>query len=175
MTTSSLLSIIIEPRIKLLEKFCSMKQIDKCEFYYRLEEKIMRTHPKQMLILWFTAFTFLGASCEQEPIIGPDPGKEPISVSFTITGQAATSTMLSVQGKVKNTGSNTITAYWYVEGQFYGDNTFTLLLGGDVTTMNIPLNPGVETLWTLEFSDPNIAEGDYPNFAVKDLVAYYNK
>ena len=77
--------------------------------------------------------------------------------------------------KVKNTGSNTITAHWFVEGQFYSDNTYTLLLGGDVTTINLPLNPGVETLWNLELSDPDIAEGNYPNFAVKDLVAYYTK
>ena len=136
----------------------------------------MRTNNKSLLILLIIiALTFLGSSCEEDPIIGPDPGKDPISVSFTVTSQQVTSTKLSVSGKVKNTGSSTITTHWFVEGQFYADNTFTLLLGGDVTTINLPLNPGVETLWNLELSDPDIAEGNYPNFAVKDLVAYYTK
>jgi len=136
----------------------------------------MRTYNKSLLIiLIIAALTFLGSSCEEDPIIGPDPGKDPIRVSFTITSQLVTSSKLSVSGKVKNIGSNTITAHWYVEGQFYADNTYTLLLGGDVTTINLPLNPGVETLWNLELSDPDIAEGNYPNFALKDLVAYYTK
>ncbi len=136
----------------------------------------MRTFNKSLLItLIITALTFLGSSCEQDPVIGPDPGKDPIRVTFTITSQLVTSNKLSVSGKVKNTGSSTITAYWYIEGQFYADNTYTLLLGGDVTTINLPLNPGVETLWNLELSDPDIAEGNYPNFALKDLVAYYTK
>ena len=134
----------------------------------------MRTYNKSSVkILIIAALTFLGSSCEQDPVIGPDPGKDPIRVTFTVTSQQVTSTKLSVSGKVKNTGSSTITSYWYVEGQFYADNTYTLLLGGDVTTINLPLNPGVETLWNLELSDPDIAEGNYPNFAVKDLVAYY--
>ena len=136
----------------------------------------MRTNNKSLpIILIIAALTFLGSSCEQDPVIGPDPGKDPIRVTFTITSQLVTSTRLSVSGKVKNTGSSTITAYWYIEGQFYADNTYTLLLGGDVTTINLPLNPGVETLWNLELSDPDIAEGNYPNFALKDLVAYYTK
>jgi hypothetical protein len=136
----------------------------------------MKTNNKSLLIiLIIIALTLLGSSCEQDPVIGPDPGKDPIRVTFTITSQLVTSTKLSVSGKVKNTGSSTITAYWYIEGQFYADNTYSLLLGGDVTTINLPLNPGVETPWNLELSDPNIAEGNYPNFAIKDLVAYYTK
>ncbi|MGB5849611.1 MAG: hypothetical protein WBH40_14050 [Ignavibacteriaceae bacterium] len=137
----------------------------------------MRTYNNKSLVtmLVIATLTFLGSSCEQDPIIGPDPGKDPIRVSFTITSQLVTSTKLSVSGRVKNIGSNTITAYWYIEGQFYADNTYSLLLGGDVTTINLPLNPGVETLWNLELSDPEIAEGNYPNFAVRDLVAYYTK
>jgi hypothetical protein len=147
-------------------------------FYHIIlqEEMNMRTYNKSSVkILIIAALTFLGSSCEQDPVIGPDPGKDPIRVTFTVTSQQVTSTKLSVSGKVKNTGSSTITAYWYVEGQFYADNTYSLLLGGDVTTINLPLNPGVETLWNLELSDPDIAEGNYPNFAIKDLVAYYTK
>jgi hypothetical protein len=140
------------------------------------EEIIMKTYNKSLIIILIVvALAFLGSSCEEDPVIGPDPGKDPIRVTFTITSQQVTSTKLSVSGRVKNTGSSTITAYWYIEGQFYADNTYTLLLGGDVTTINLPLNPGVETLWNLELSDPDIAEGNYPNFAVRDLVAYYTK
>ena len=136
----------------------------------------MRTYNISLVtMLIIAALAFLGSSCEEDPIIGPDPGKDPIRVTFTVTSQLVTSTKLSVSGKVKNTGSSTKTAHWYIEGQFYSDNTYTLLLGGDVTTINLPLNPGVETLWNLELSDPDIAEGNYPNFAVRDLVAYYTK
>ena len=153
--------------------------MEKMDNFYKIiqyEEMKMRTINKPLLIiLIIAALTFLGSSCEEDPIIGPDPGKEPIRVTFTVTSQLVTSTKLSVSGKVKNIGSNTITAHWYVEGQFYSDNTYTLLLGGDVTTINLPLNPGVETLWNLELSDPDIAEGNYPNFAIRDLVAYYTK
>ena len=153
--------------------------MEKMDNFYQIiqqEEMKMRTFNKPfIIILIIAALTFLGSSCEEDPIIGPDPGKDPIRVSFTITSRLVTSSKLSVSGKVKNIGSNTITSHWYIEGQFYADNTYTLLLGGDVTTINLPLNPGVETLWNLELSDPDIAEGNYPNFAVRDLVAYYTK
>ena len=39
--------------------------------------------------------------------------------------------------------------------------------------MNVSLDPGVETLWTLHFSEDNIIESDYPNFRVCHLRAYY--
>jgi len=64
---------------------------------------------------------------------------------------------------------------WYIDGEFYADSTKKLILGGDVTSMNIPLNTGVETIWTLELSDPNIAEGSYPDFVVANLRAYYRE
>ncbi|RKY90360.1 MAG: hypothetical protein DRQ01_09300, partial [Ignavibacteriae bacterium] len=78
-------------------------------------------------------------------------------------------------GTVKNTGSADITPPWYIEGQFYADSTLTLKLGGDNTRITVPLEPGVQTLWSLTFSDPNIAEGDYPNFRVSNMRAYYNE
>ena len=135
----------------------------------------MKTNKISLIIVLLITLTFLGSSCEEDPIIGPDPDKEPIRVRFTVTSRTVTSTKLYVSGKVKNIGSGTITPYWYIEGQFYADNTFTLLLGADVTTINLPLDPGVETLWNLELSDPDIAEGNYPNFAVGNMIAYYDK
>lgn len=135
----------------------------------------MKTYKIFLITMTLLTLTFLGSSCEEDPIIGPGPDKEPIRVRFTVTSRTVTSTKLYVSGRVKNIGSSTITPYWYIEGQFYADNTFTLLLGADVTTINLPLDPGVETLWNLELSDPDIAEGNYPNFAVGDLIAYYDK
>ena len=138
----------------------------------------MRTYKKSLqIILVIVALTFFGSSCEQsDPIVGSNQGITVINhVSFTITDLVTSSSSLTASGTVKNTGSSKITPSWYIEGQFYSDSTLTLKLGGDNTRKTIPLEGAVETIWTLTFSDPNIAEGDYPNFRVSNLRAYYNE
>ncbi len=126
------------------------------------------------------SLTFLGSSCENGngngTIVGSTQGNTNINnVSFIITELEVFSNSLKASGTVKNTGSANITPPWYIEGQFYADSTLTLKLGGDNTRITVPLEPGVQTLWSLTFSDPNIAEGDYPNFRVSSMRAYYNE
>ena len=138
----------------------------------------MRTYKKSLLLMLIVlALTFLGSSCEtSDPIVGSNQGITVINhVSFTITDLVTSSSSLTASGTVKNTGSSKITPAWYIEGQFYADSTLTLKLGGDNTRITVPLESGVETIWSLTFSDPNIAEGDYPNFRVSNLRAYYNE
>jgi hypothetical protein len=118
----------------------------------------------------------LGASCEEgnSTVVGSNQGNTDITnVSFTVTQLVGSSSSLKASGTVKNTGSVQIKSPWYVECQFYADSTLTLKLGGNRTQISVPLEPGVETLWSITFSSQNIAEGDYPNFRVSNMRAYY--
>jgi hypothetical protein len=137
----------------------------------------MKTHiTYPLLVSLFLYLIFIGASCESsDPIVG-DPGVPVITnVSFKITALNVSSDRLSASGTVRNNSSVKITPPWNIEGQFYADSTLTLKLGGDVTRISVPLERGVETLWTLDFSSQNISEGNYPNFRVSGLRAYYNE
>ena len=137
----------------------------------------MKTNPTNLLLISLILYVILiGSYCEtSDPIVG-DPGVPVIAnVSFNITGLNASNDKLTATGTVKNNSSVRITPPWNIEGQFYADSTFTLKLGGDVTRITVPLEQGVETLWTLNFSSANISEGNYPNFRVSGLRAYYNE
>lgn len=125
--------------------------------------------------LIFTAIAVLFLfSCDNDNVVGSDEGVIQINnVVFTVTDRTVSSNKLTATGTIKNNGSSKISPLWYIDGEFYADSTQKLILGGDVTSMNIPLNAGVETIWTLELSDPDIAEGNYPEFVVTNLRAYY--
>ena len=125
------------------------------------------------IIMAFSAILF-SVSCDNDNVVGSDEGVIQINdVVFTVTDRTVSSNKLTATGTVKNTGSSKISPLWYIDGEFYADSNKTLILGGDVRSMNIPLNAGVETIWTLELSDPDIAEGNYPDFVVANLRAYY--
>lgn len=135
---------------------------------------------KRKLLIVFSAvllnLLFLAASCETDPVVGSDEGIKVINqVSFKITQLETSSSSLTATGTVKNTGPAKITSPWYVEGQFYADSTFTLKLGGDNDRITVPLESGVQTVWTLVFSDPDISEGQYQNFRVSNVRAFYDK
>ena len=141
------------------------------------EMKMKKSKLALLLLAVIFSLTFLGSSCENsDPVVGSEVGVTVINhVFFTNSGLETSSSSLIASGTVKNTGSSKITPTWYIEGQFYADSTLTLKLGGDNTRITVPLEPGVQTLWSLTFSDPNIAEGDYPNFRVSNMRAYYNE
>lgn len=128
------------------------------------------------LIIFFSIL-LLGSSCENgnNTVVGSTQGNTDINnVSFTVTQLEVSSTSLKASGTVKNTGTSTISSPWYLEAQFYSDSTLTLKLGGNNTRIGVPLESGLQTIWTITFSDPNIAEGDYPNFRVSNFRAFYN-
>ena len=119
-----------------------------------------------------------GSSCNDESgntVVGTTQGNTDINyVSFTVTELEVSSSSLKASGTVKNNGNKTITSPWYVEAQFYTDSTLSLKLGGNRTQIGVPLEAGVQTIWSITFSDPDIAEGNYPNFRVSNFRAYYN-
>jgi len=139
----------------------------------------MKNHKYLMLIISSVFFLLVtGSSCDEDggsTVVGNTYGNTNINnVNFIITELEVTSSSLKASGTVKNTGTNTITSPWYIEAQFYADSTYSLKLGGNRTQIGVPLETGVQTIWSITFSDPDIAEGDYPNFRVSNFRAYYN-
>ena len=136
-------------------------------------------HYKNLILIVSSVLllVFTGASCEDESgntVVGTTQGNTDIkTVSFIVTELEVTSSSLKASGTVKNTSTKTITSPWYVETQFYSDSTYSLKLGGNRTRIGVPLEAGVQTVWSITFSDPDIAEGDYPNFCVSNFRAYY--
>ena len=131
------------------------------------------SHMSKLAII-LICLLYLGCE-DSSPVVGSADVNPITYASFTVTGYQATGTELSATGRVRNNGSARISPTWYIEGIFYSDSTLTLQFGGRNTTMNVSLDPGVETIWTLEFSDGNIIESDYPDFRVDNLRAYYRQ
>lgn len=142
-----------------------------------MEEK-MKYLKYMTLIFSFLFFLLItGSSCNDDSgntVVGTTQGNTDINnVSFNVTELEVSSSSLKASGTVMNTGNTTITSPWYIEAQFYADSTYTLKLGGNRTQIGVPLESGIQTVWSITFSDPDIAEGDYPNFRVSNFRAYY--
>ena len=84
--------------------------------------------------------------------IGSDDVMELTNLEFTIFEREVTNTAMIVQGTVINTGTIKVSSPWYIEGMFYSDTTFTIILGGDDEKKNVPLEPGVGINWTLSYN-----------------------
>jgi len=139
----------------------------------------MKTFKYSMIISSAIIFLLItGSSCNDESgntVVGTTQGNTDINyVSFTVTELEVSSSSLKASGTVKNNGNKTITSPWHIEAQFYADSTLSLKLGGNRTQIGVPLEAGVQTVWSITFSDPDIAEGNYPNFRVSNFRAYYN-
>ena len=91
------------------------------------------------------------------------------------TGYVVTNSRLKATGTITNVGDTTILAPWSVEAEFYSDSTFTFIFGGDQQSFNVNLQSGVSIQWTLSFSDINIVESSYPNFAINNFRAFISK
>jgi len=139
----------------------------------------MKTFKYSMIISSVIIFLLItGSSCNDESgntVVGTTQGNTDINyVSFIVTELEVSSSSLKASGTVKNNGNKTITSPWHIEAQFYADSTFSLKLGGNRTQIGVPLEAGVQTVWSITFSDPDIAEGNYPNFRVTNFRAYYS-
>lgn len=118
-------------------------------------------------------------SCEEpkESIVGSSGDTEIRNISFQVDTLYIDSEAVAAvaRGKVRNVGSTTISAPWYIEAQFYTDSTYRTKMGGNYTQIRAPLSSGQETFWTISFSSNNVDVREYPNFRVKDLRAIYKK
>ena len=126
----------------------------------------------KIIILIVTISLFVGCS---EGVIGSEDNETINDVEWTLNEYTFSNTTLTATGMITNTGDTTILATWWVEVEFYSDSTFSVILGGDQQPFNVNLQPGVSTQWTLNYSDPNKAESDYPNFAINNFRAFISK
>ena len=126
----------------------------------------------KIIALIVTILLFFGCS---GGVIGSENNETINDVEWTLNGYTFSNTTLTATGMITNTGDTTIIATWGVEAEFYSDSTFTLILGGDQQPFSVNLQSGVSTQWTLNYSDPDKAESDYPNFAINNFRAFISK
>ena len=95
-------------------------------------------------------------------------------VNFSNIEKRLTGSSLIVDGVLTNSSSSiTISPPWYIECQFYYENSgSTFLIGGENTTINNSLPPGVSIEWSLSYNVDN--PDQYENFTINDLRAYKN-
>ena len=95
-------------------------------------------------------------------------------VNFSSIEKSLTENSLIVAGVLTNSSSSiTISPPWFIECQFYYQNSGnTFLIGGENTTINNSLSPGVSVEWSLSYNVDN--PGQYENFTINDLRAYKN-
>ena len=75
-----------------------------------------------------------------------------------------TNSRMVARGRVKNATQRTsINPPWFVEGQFYTNDTKTTKLGGNNTQINVPLSLNQETFRELAFSRSIVDVQDFPD------------
>ena len=108
-------------------------------------------------------------------VIGSEDNETINDVEWTLNEYTFSNTTLTATGMITNMGDTTIIATWGVEAEFYSDSTFTLILGGEQQFFNVNLGSGVSKQWTLNYSDPDIVESNYPSFAINNFRAFISK
>ena len=128
----------------------------------------------KQIVLLISSFFLLSSGCGESSVTGSENVQVINNIGFTITEKINRGNELYVKGIVKNNGNKTITPTWYVEGDFYSNNTFSFKLGGDNNNFNYSLAKNESTLFQLRFSSSKYDESQYPDFAVKNLRAYHS-
>ena len=122
------------------------------------------------------SFLILIISCENSTsgITGSENVDVIEHVNFSSIEKSLTENSLIVAGVLTNSSSSiTISPPWFIECQFYYQNSGnTFLIGGENTTINNSLSPGVSVEWSLSYNVDN--PGQYENFTINDLRAYKN-
>lgn len=120
--------------------------------------------------------SFLILSCEEsEPVVGSNQDTKIPNLSFNVdtTYIEYSTNRLFAKGTVLNTGNSSVNSPWYVEAQFFTDQTYKTKLGGSYTQIGVPLGKGQSTFWTISYSSSNVDVKNYPNFAVSELRGIY--
>ena len=122
------------------------------------------------------AFLILIIGCENSTsgITGSENVDVIEHVNFSNIEKSLTENSLIVAGVLTNSSTSiTISPPWFIECQFYYQNAGnTFLIGGENTTINNSLSPGVSVEWSLSYNVDN--PGQYENFTINDLRAYKN-
>ena len=94
------------------------------------------------------------------------------NLEFAIIERKVTSNSLIVHGNVKYIGTTMVGFSWYIEGEFYSDNNYTIILGNASELINGIIVAGETFNWTLSFSSNDFIESEYPDFGFKNLAGY---
>ena len=95
-------------------------------------------------------------NCDNEAIVGSDDVTLINYVEFTNIEYLNNGTNLEVSGLVTNISqTKTISTHWFIECQFYANQDKILKLGGENTTINIPLDPGQQCNWLITWNPSN--------------------
>ena len=131
---------------------------------------------KRKIKIIIQSFLILIIGCENSTsgITGSENVDVIEHVNFSNIEKSLTENSLIVAGVLTNSSSSiTISPPWFIECQFYYQNSGnTFLIGGDNTTINNSLLPGVSVEWSLTYNVDN--PDQYENFTINDLRAYKN-
>ena len=111
-------------------------------------------------------------NCESEPVTGGEDVIVLESMQLTVDTTYVFGDSFRAEGKVTNTGNETVTPVWYVEGAFFTSGSSSVKMGGANDWFNFSLAPGQTAEWFLRFQDSQYPASENPNFTVGDLRAY---
>jgi hypothetical protein len=123
----------------------------------------------------FLSFYLIIFSCEDTNLTGSENVSEIDNVTFSNISTSISNNTLIASGTITNNNQSlSISPPWYIECQYYYNNTSgnTFLIGGESTLISNALPAGVSLNWTLEHQVDN--PDNYSNFTINDLRAYKN-
>jgi len=123
----------------------------------------------------FLTFYLIIFSCEDTNLTGSENVSEIENVTFLNLSTSISNNTLIASGTITNNNQSlSISPPWYIECQYYYENTSgnIFLIGGESTLISNALPAGVSLVWTLEHQVDN--PDNYSNFTVNDLRAYKN-
>ena len=123
----------------------------------------------------FLTFYLIIFSCEDTNLTGSENVSEIENVTFSnLSTSISNNTLIAIGTITNNNQSLSISPPWYIECQYYYENTSgnIFLIGGESTLISNALPAGVSLVWTLEHQVDN--PDNYSNFTVNDLRAYKN-
>ena len=129
---------------------------------------------KKLFIL-FLLFYLIIFSCEDTNLTGSENVSEIENVTFSNLSTSISNNTLIASGTITNNNQSlSISPPWYIECQYYYENTSgnIFLIGGESTLISNALPAGVSLNWTLEHQVDN--PDSYSNFTIDDLRAYKN-
>jgi len=129
---------------------------------------------KKLFIL-FLLFYLIIFSCEDTNLTGSENVSEIENVTFSNLSTSISNNTLIASGTITNNNQSlSISPPWYIECQYYYENTSgnIFLIGGESTLISNALPAGVSLNWTLEHQVNN--PDNYSNFTINDLRAYKN-
>ena len=123
----------------------------------------------------FLSFYLIIFSCEDTNLTGSENVSEIDNVMFSNLSTSISNNTLIASGTITNNNQSlSISPPWYIECQYYYENTSgnIFLIGGESTLISNALPAGVSLGWTLEHQVDN--PDNYSNFTINDLRAYKN-